>query len=555
MNKIIKIILIMLAIISIPILFVLFTNSNERDFLFRNISNVIKYSVKDNYEVPNRAIDILDYNLKLDIFQEDKYIKEIAKIKLLLLDKELEKIELDFYDNFKINSVKLNNNKALYDYYGDKIIINTNRVSDTLEVEIDFEGKPENLGIGSFWIEEKKGKYFLATLSEPIFASTWFPCNDTPADKATAQISITNDSSVVSLSNGKLDSVVTVGSRRTYFWKSEYPIATYLISIYSGEYKHFSQKYFSSADTMDIDYYVTEENYENAKRDFARHPEYLKVLSNLFGEYPFIKDKYGVAEILWQQGAMESQTITGFSSPFISGHNFNESVLIHELAHHWWGNSVTPKTWKDIWLNEGFATYTEALYYEKNSGAKSLISTMDSFKKRINPDDEQTLYNPGMNIFSSTVYNKGAWVLHMLRKEVGDSLFFAGLKAYQAKYQYGNVNTDDMKHFFESFSNKNLSKFFDQWVYNGKGFLNLKIDWNEELTCNKNVQLKISIEQVQKGYKNYHFPLDIEVTDSSGVLYSYTPYITSDTTLVFTYQNRVKNIAFNKGNWLLALIN
>lgn len=545
----------MFVIISVPILLVLFTDTHDRDFLIRNISNMIKYSLQDNYEVPNRKIDVLNYNLKLDIFHEDKYIKEVAKLKLLLLDKRIEKIELDFYDNFKINFVKLNNNKVMYDYYDNKIIIdNKNGLLDTLEIEIDFEGIPENLGIGSFWIEEKKEKYFLATLNEPIFASTWFPCNDTPADKATVQISITNDSSIVSLSNGKLDSIVTIGSRRTYIWKSAYTIAPYLISIYSGKYKHFSQKYVSSADTMDIDYYVTDENYENAKWDFKRHPEYLEVLSNLFGEYPFIKDKYGVVEIFWSQGAMESQTITGLSNNFISGHNFNEAVLVHELAHHWWGNSVTPKTWKDIWLTEGFATYTEALYYEKTSGVKSLISTMDSFKKRINPDDEQTLYNPGVNIFSSTVYNKGAWVLHMLRREIGDSLFFDGLKAYQVKYQYSNVNTADVKHFFESFANRNFTKFFDQWVYEGKGFLKLKIGWDEELISNKNYQLKITIEQIQNGYENYHFPLDIEVTDSSGVMYSYTPYITNDTILVFTSKSRIKNMFFDKDNWLLTLI-
>jgi len=305
---------------------------------------------------------------------------------------------------------------------------------------------------------------------------------------------------------------------------------------------------------MDIDYYVTDVNLENAKKDFAKHPEYLKVLSELFGEYPFIKDKYGVAEILWQKGAMESQTITGIGSNFISGMNFYESMLIHELAHHWWGNSVTPKTWKDIWLNEGFATYSEALYYEKINGFDALKSTMSSFKSRISSESEQTLYNPGLNLFSSVVYNKGAWVLHMLRKEIGDSLFFSGIKSYYNKFKYGNANTQDLIKIFETVSNRNLDKFFNQWIFEGTGILELEIKLSEKVISKNEIELKIDIKQIQTGYENYHFPLDIELEDSSGNIINISSYIKGNTTLKYKLKNRLKNAYFDKNNWLLAFI-
>ena len=553
-NKIIKNILIIIVVLIISqILFFFLTDKEERNFIIANFSKIITFSSIENYEIPNRGIDILEYNLALDVFHQEKIIKENAKIKLVVLDKKLKIIELDFYSNFKINFVKLNNSVAKYEYEDDKIIIfRKDFLVDTLIMEINFEGEPQNLGIGSFSMEEKNGKYFLSTLNEPIFASTWFPCNDTPADKATTKISISNDSNIVSLSNGKLIDVATKGNRRTYTWETKYPIATYLISVFSGEYESFSQKYISPNDTMNIDYYVMEENLENAKNDFANHPQYLKVFSEMFGEYPFIKDKYGVAEILWQQGAMESQTITGIGGNYISGMNFNESILIHELAHHWWGNSVTLKTWKDIWLNEGFATYSEALYYEKTTGAKSLISTVHSFKQNINISSNQTLYNTGANLFSPTIYNKGAWVLHMLRKEIGDSLFFSGLKSYYNKYKYGNVDTDDFKKFFEIVANKNLDKFFNQWVYNGTGFIELEINTKEKIKSQDSVLFEISIKQIQTEYANYHFPLDIEFEDSSGIIYNYTVYIKSDTTLQYVVLNRIKNVIFDKDNWLLA---
>ncbi|MBU0472888.1 MAG: M1 family metallopeptidase [Bacteroidetes bacterium] len=549
-------------LISIP-LFIIFSiillkvviNKEDSDLFLRNLSSIIKYSFIDNVELPNRNIDVLEYELKLDIFQNEEIIKENAKIKLVTNDKSQKIIELDLYDNFKINFVKIEKTEVDYNYSDNKIEIDrSNILTDTLNLEIDFEGEPQNLGFGSFWMKEKNNKKFVATLNEPIYASTWFPCNDTPADKALLTISITNDSNIVSLSNGKLKKTFSEGNRRTYIWNSKYPISTYLISIYSGEYKNFSQKYFSTTDTMDIDYYVTEMNLQDAKKDFAKHPEYLKVLSELFGEYPFIKDKYGIAEILWQKGAMESQTITGIGSNFISGMNFYESMLIHELAHHWWGNSVTPKTWKDIWLNEGFATYSEALYYEKISGFDALKSTMSSFKSRINSDDIQKLYNPGTNLFSSTVYNKGAWVLHMLRKEIGDFLFFVGLKAYYNDFQYKNAEIRDFKKVFEKTSKRNLDKFFNQWIFEGSGFLELEIKLSEKVISKSEIELKIDIKQIQTGYENYHFPLDIELEDSSGNIKNISSYIKGNTTLKYKLKNRLKNAYFDKNNWLLAFI-
>ncbi len=557
MNKIRKIFLIsttLFVLLSGLILFILISLSDS-NFVVRNLTTILKYTLEGNYERPNRSIDVLEYDLALDVFQREKLIRETAKIKILSLDSRAGEIELDLYDNFEIISVKIDNKNTTYFYDDNRIRIIKNNISkDTSYVEIVFEGEPQNLGLGSFSMDEKNGNQFLATLNEPIFASTWFPCNDTPNDKAKLKISITHDSSMVTISNGNLQSIKTSEDRRTYSWATDYPIATYLISVYSAPYTKFSQKYFTNKDSMSIDYYVIEENLEDAKIDFSKHPKYLEVLSDLFGEYPFLDEKYGVAEILWQQGAMESQTITSIGSNFISGMNFNEDILIHELAHHWWGNSVTLKTWKDIWLNEGFATYTEALYYEATKGESALSSTMYSFARKLDSGNRETLYDPGVHIFSSNVYNKGAWVLHMLRREVGDSLFFIGLEKYYSKYKYSNANTDDMKKVFEQVSKKDLNKFFEQWVYKGSGFLELKVDWSEEQISQNNIQLKVNIEQKQNGYENYHFPLDIEIVDSLGQVYNYFPYITSDTTLVFNFKNRIEDISIDKDNWLLAIL-
>ncbi len=228
---------------------------------------------------------------------------------------------------------------------------------------------------------------------------------------------------------------------------------------------------------MNIEYYVFPKQLENAKIDFAEHPQYIHFFAKTFGEYPFIKEKYGVAEFLWQLGAMEHQTITGIGSNFVSGHNFFRDIYVHELAHQWWGDAISPKSWNDIWLNEGFATYCEALYYEHKSGKKALISTMLSKKQ---DNFKGKLIEPGDDMFSATIYDKGAWVLHMLRWQVGDSTFFNILREYYKEYKYKSASTKDFQSVCEKISSQDLSQFFNQWVYDGEGNITLIYDWNSK---------------------------------------------------------------------------
>ena len=205
-------------------------------------------------------------------------------------------------------------------------------------------------------------------------------------------------------------------------------------------------------------------------------------------------------------GAMEHQTITGIGSNFVSGKNYFEDVYVHELAHHWWGNAVGPATWKDIWLNEGFATYSEALYVESVSGKKALRTTMLS---KYADDFTGTLYDPGKNLFSSKVYDKGAWVLHMLRWELGDSVFFKILQEYFETYKYKNASTFDFISVCEHVSKKTMLKFFDQWVFTGTE--NIKLDYKWKLNRQKDGSYLISLDLSQKQEKYSPFEYKLEV--------------------------------------------
>ncbi len=502
-----------------------------------------------------RAIDVLHYQIKLDLHPEEKKIFGDVTIKMKVNDKQLSKIDINFYDNLAIRDLRLNDTQVKYDRSEKLLSIhNNNNTIDTAVIKIIYEGTPQSLGFGSFNFEKVDNRYQVYTLSEPVFASTWFPCVDLPDDKALTDVYITNDSSDVSLSNGKLMETKTSGARRTYHWKTFYPISTYLIALYSGNYKTVSQKYLSiSGDSLKLFYYALPENIDNAQRDFSDHPKYLKTFEELFGAYPFVKEKYSVAEFWWQSGAMENQTITGIGSNFISGRKFFSDMLIHELAHHWWGDAVGPKTWKDIWLNEGFATYSEALYWEKQSDIRALQSTLRS-KFSMFPNG--TLYNPGNALFSSLIYDKGAWMLHMLRREVGDEIFFKILRGYFKEYKYGNASTNDFKNFCEMTSKKNLDKFFDQWVYKGEGIIELDCIWSVQKEGEEFIST-IKIKQLQKGYDIYKFPLDIKLISEKESESETSTTFVSGREVILKIKSKYKpaELMLDPDGWLLAKIN
>lgn len=497
-----------------------------------------------------RTLDVLHYDIKIELLPDAKRIKGNVALTIKVNNPDESEVVLNFYDNLKINSISIGGKKVKYSRTKTNIAISPEeKLTDTILVKINYEGEPKRLGFGSFNFDEMNGEKLIYTLNEPVFASTWFPCIDLPDDKALADIYITNDSSFVSLSNGKLSGITINGNKKTYHWKTYYPISTYLIAIYSGNYKTYSQKYVSaSKDTVDLFCYALPEKFDDMIKDFRDHNKYLKVFEEIFGFYPFTKEKYSLAQFNWVYGAMEHQTITGIGTDFISGLKLFQDMIIHELAHQWWGNAVGPKTWKDIWLNEGFSTYSEALYWEKQSGFDALKTTLAA---KFGSFEKGTLYNPDRNLFSSLVYDKGAWVLHMLRKEVGDSDFFKILRNYYERYKYKNASTKDFQIIAEEISKRNLSHFFDQWIFKGVGILDIQYEYQVEQDNNR-FKTKITLKQLQNGYDIYKFPVDIKINYETGSeIKNY--YITKrEESFIFESTNRPKEIFLDPDKWLLA---
>ena len=421
------------------------------------------------------TIDVRYYKIELRIHSAPGYLQGKTTILASVIEPSISTITLDFSNTMSIDSV-------LVDGVAAKIVPSVSAFDITLprsytngeqpSIVVWYHGSPVGTGMGSYAdIEGTDGTRWIYTLSEPYGASDWWPCIDYPADKADSlDVWTTCDQTYTAVSQGKLiETIQNIDSTKTFKWRHRYPIASYLISIDVGVFDTFSDWYrYSTADSMEVVNYIQpgiETVNPGYRASAALTLRMLEIYSSLFGQYPFIKEKYGHAEFGWG-GGMEHQTITSLGT-----YAFSESTIAHELAHQWFGDLITCRTWPDIWLNEGFATFCEAVYREKQYGFLSYNSRIGEMalgaKYAIGTLYVQDTADVGNLFDGSRVYDKGAYVLHMLRHVLGDSVFFRSLRSYATDPQlmYGTASTEDFRSVCERVSGKTLGYFFDEWVY------------------------------------------------------------------------------------------
>jgi aminopeptidase N len=421
---------------------------------------------------------------------------------------------------------------------------------EQFQVYVAYNGYPDDGGMGSIVFRTRYGAPEVFTLSEPWFAYTWWPGKDDLEDKNTADLWFTVPDTMVVASNGLLQGVDEVaGNKLRYRWETTYPTEDYLYCIGATNYHEFGGTWDYQGYSMPLSFFIYPEDDSPSHRSFwLSIAGALTTYSDLFGLYPFIAEKYGMLEFGWG-GGMEHQTITS-----ILGYFSWEDGIVHELSHQWWGDNVTCATWADIWLNEGFATYCEALWYENKPGG-SEAALHAAMASRRPWDVSGTVYcydDTNVNrIFDGNLsYNKGGWVLHMLRHVLGDTNFYNTLAAYRAAYQGHAATTDDFRQVAESVSGRDLTWFFDEWVYQG-GAPQYQYGWNQ-YTVDGVQYVELYLKQTQSAsYPIFSMPVDVVTNENVG---QHTHTVWNDAqieNLLFQVGGGISTLTFDPKPWIL----
>ncbi len=464
---------------------------------------------------PSFLFTVSHMKLHLEPDFVDKRIYCQQRIDVMII-KDADSIALDASE-LDVKSVSLSG-KLEFRTIGDKLVVKLGRTykeGSTIRLDISYSARPRN---GFYFIAPDKhypGKHIEAwTQGESTESKNWFPCIDHPQVKFTSDISVSVPPDMHAISNGRLVKVEKKGKKQVFHWSGSNPHPAYLVSVVIGSYSQTSEGV--------LQFYVPHDRKQDAARSFEHTSEMLKFFEDYLGtKYPF--EKYSqVAVQDFVYGGMENSSCTTLTLDTLhdkKAHlDFTSDYLVsHELAHQWFGNLVTCRDWQHIWLNEGFATYCEALYWEASRGKDEF-----EYYVMLNADDylEEAgtrytrpivtkIYKHPDDLFDRHTYEKGGCVLHMLRHRVGDQDFRRSLKTYLQRFSNGTAETDDLRRVFELETGKSLQQFFDQWVFR-EGHPILKVEFSLDSSL-----AKIKVEQAQTS-EPFEFTLEVKMVFAKG---------------------------------------
>ena len=467
----------------------------------------------------------------------------------------LSEVTFELTQNMIVSQVLQRGNSLSYTQNtDDELVITLDQVQNIGVLDsltISYSGNPISSGFGSFEQATHSGDPIIWTLSEPYGAKGWWPCKQDLIDKADSlDVYITtptlnpSNEEYIAVSNGLEQSQIVNGSFKTTRFKHVYPIPAYLVAIAVTNYEVYSHTVENNGNPFEIVNYVYPENLTSAQASTPVTVDIMNLYSNLFEEYPYANEKYGHAQFGWG-GGMEHTTVSFMGS-------FGRGLIAHELAHQWFGNKVTCGSWKDIWLNEGFATYLSGLVIENLDGNSSFINWKQSLNNSITSQPGGAVYLSDTDtlsvgrIFSGRLsYNKGAMVTHMLRKKLSDVSFFQGMQDYldHVNLSYGYAKTEDYKQVMETVSGQNLTEFFNDWIYN-QGYPSYAVEWSQPNSS----QVRITLAQTQShasvSYFEAHVPLRL-IGTSGEILDVVLDNTTNNETFFRNVTFPVSNILFD----------
>ncbi len=475
----------------------------------------------------NPKIDILNYVFDIRLSDASDEIHCEATVDFVFKESDMRQLRLDLVNassalgnkGMTVTRVVSEGRELAYTHEQDALLVSFPEGSEPdqrRQVTISYHGAPAlGLHIG----ENQHGDRTFFSDNWPDRARHWLATVDHPYDKATCEFIVTAPAHYQVVSNGlkKEETNLGQGLRRTH-WKQSVPIASWLYVLGVAE---FAVQYVDQFDDKSIQTWVFKQDRDAGFYDFAVPTrQVLEFYSDYVGPYSY--EKLANIQSNSVSGGMEAASAIFYSANSVTGDRSLRwrNVVIHEIAHQWFGNAVTEYDWDDVWLSEGFATYFTLLFIEHAYGRDAFVEGLRSSQKSVEAFHEK---NPGYTIIhqnladmtqvtTSQTYQKGSWVLHMLRGVVGTEVFWEGIRAYYSQYKDRNATTSDFKRVMEAVSGQDLGPFFRQWLYE-PGSLELEGTWRYDRMGGKVV---VELQQVQPGGPVIEMPLEVEITAKDG---------------------------------------
>ncbi|HWN96160.1 MAG TPA: M1 family aminopeptidase [Methylomirabilota bacterium] len=475
---------------------------------------------------PDRQIDILHLTLDVTPDFRQRTVSGTAAWKFKPIAKPLVELKLDGVD-LNVASVTSTEQVASYQVTEDKVIITFAEAipaGKEASVTVRYSAQPEKgLYFRTPELGYKPEDMHIWTQGEADEARHWYPCYDYPNEKFTVEMICHVPDGIVVLANGrKVSEEKDANGLQAVRWLQDKPMVNYLVCLVAGKLKSIEDKHGD----LSMKFWTPTSEIEHAANSFDGTKDMMEFFEKEIGvPYPWDKyDQVCIQDYHW--GGMENTSLTTLNINTLFPKTYenirsSQGLVAHELAHQWFGDLVTCKDWSHIWLNEGFASYYDALYtehkqgrdeflYRMHEGRKSLTGSTNSVKSMV-----WRKYGDPVEQFDNLAYGKGSWVLHMLRTQLGPDLFRECVKAYVERHKYGSVVTDDLRNVLEELTGRSFDQFFDQWVYHaGSPLLNIDYSWDAQTKL-----AKISVQQSQPVNENmvlFKFPLPVRFVSKSG---------------------------------------
>lgn len=462
----------------------------------------------DTY-VRQPSIDAVRYEISIEVTDASDSISGTTRIQARIRNESAAGMWLDFED-MAIEKLLVGGVELPFTHSNGRLAFMFDRTyipDELVGIEVRYHGKA---GEGLMFGKNRYGRRVVFADNWPDNARHWFPSIDHPSDKAAVSFAVTAPRQYTVVANGKAGKTQRLPKgRKLTRWSEDNPIPTYSMVFGMAEFSVLR----SAKGALPLFEYVYPEDSQSAAAKFRRTSQMLMFFENRIAPYPY--QKLAQVESISSYGAVENANTVFYSDSLFLGESASDEVVAHEIAHQWFGNSVTASDWDHLWLSEGFATYFGALFYENADGAEALRKIMARHADRLaayKPARHEPVVNPRVadpaKKLTPLAYDKGAWILHMLRGLLGDEVFFTGVRLYYHRYAGGNILSGDFQEVMEEASGTDLSSFFRQWLH-GAGWPEYRLAWQWDQAAG---ELEIVISQVQTSTL-FDMPVEIAVSE------------------------------------------